>query len=202
MPSRLPSNMKPEIPILCTIRSGARTLPSQRKSSCPPNPSIHPPSSLVLFAMANASGGKPFTNTSHSFTLPISSPSRPASSSLSTLSARLCKMSLNCWSSELASSLVLLMIWEVVEVMAARWSRTSGGSELLRMEETRDWMEGIKESVRDSRKCCVVVSFDTLDCLCGKKYLQIIHLEFRGLVHAGSGVWAGQIGNTTCDAIG
>ena len=36
--------------------------------------------------------------------------------------------------------------------MAAKWSRISGGSAFVRMLETSDWIEGIRVSVRDSRK--------------------------------------------------
>ena len=42
--------------------------------------------------------------------------------------------------------------------MAARWSRISGGSAFVRMLETRDCIEGIRLSVRDSRKFYRVMS--------------------------------------------
>lgn len=54
------------------------------------------------------------------------SPSLPASSNLSRLSARFCNMLCTLLSLLSASCAVFSIIWEVVDVMAARWSRMSG----------------------------------------------------------------------------
>ena len=46
------------------------------------------------------------------------------------------------------------MIWDVVDAMAAMWSRMSGGSAFVRMLDTSDWIDGIRLSVRAWRKFC------------------------------------------------
>lgn len=114
-------------------------------------PSTHVLNSFALFAISNASGGSPLAKSFHSLLSKMSSPSRPLSSSLSTHSDSVSKsFCTDCSLGE--ASCVLAIICEVVDTIAARWSRMSEASADVRMEETRAWMEGIRRSVRDSRK--------------------------------------------------
>lgn len=119
--------------------------------SLPPFPSTHILNSFAHLAISNASGGRPFAKMPNSLLSSMPSPSLPFSSSLSThsdsVSTSFCT---DCSLGE--ASCVFAIIWEVVDTMAARWSRMSGPSADVRMEETRAWMEGIRWSVRDSRK--------------------------------------------------
>lgn len=116
-----------------------------------PFPSTHVRNSFALLAISNASGGRPFTKMPQSLSFSMPSPSLPLSSSLSThsdnVSTSFCT---DCSLGE--ASCVLAIIWEVVDTMAARWSRMSVASADVRIEETRAWMEGSRWSVRDSRK--------------------------------------------------
>ena len=116
-----------------------------------PSLSAHNRSSFALLAISNASGGSSFTKMLQFLSSAMHSPSLPLSSSVSThsdnVSTSFCT---DCSLGE--ASCVLAMIWEVVDAMAARWSRISGASADVRMAETSAWMEGIKWSVRDSRK--------------------------------------------------
>ena len=122
--------------------------------SLPAFPSTHVINSFALLAISNASGGRPFTKMPQSLSSSMSSPSLPLSSSLSTHSDRLStSFCTDCSLGE--ASCVLAIICEVVDTMAARWSRMSGASADVRMEEIRAWMEGIRWSVRDSRKVCL-----------------------------------------------
>ena len=131
----------------CTIHPP----PSQPSHSLSPSLSIHVRNSFALLAISNASGGRPLTKMSQSLSSSMSSPSRPLSSSLSTHSDNdSTSFCTDCSLGE--ASCVLAIIWEVVDTMAARWSRMSEGSADVRMEEMRAWMEGMRWSVRDSRK--------------------------------------------------
>ena len=116
-----------------------------------PSPSAHVRSSFALLAISNASGGSPFTKMLQFLSSAMHSPSLPLSSSVSmhsdNVSTSFCT---DCSLGE--ASCVLAIIWEVVDTMAARWSRISGASADVRMAETSAWMEGNKWSVRDSRK--------------------------------------------------
>lgn len=123
----------------------------QPPHSLSPMPSTHVRSSFALLAISNASGGRPFTKMPQSISSSMPSPSLPLSSSLSTHSDNVSRsFCTDCSLGE--ASCVLAIIWEVVDTMAARWSRMSGASADVRMAETRAWMAGIRWSVRDSRK--------------------------------------------------
>ena len=119
--------------------------------SLSPFPSAHVRNSMALLAISNASGGRPFTKMLQFLSSAMHSPSLPLSSSVSThsdnVSTSFCT---DCSLGE--ASCVLAMICDVVDTMAARWSRMSGASAEVRMAETRAWMEEFSWSVRDSRK--------------------------------------------------
>ena len=68
--------------------------------------------------------------------------------------------------------------------MAARWSRISGGSAFVRMLETRDCIEGIRLSVRDSRKFYRVMSamLGWIRCNNRANYLQIFNTVIGSFV--------------------
>ena len=116
-----------------------------------PSPSAHNCSSFALLTISNASGGSPLTKMLQFLSSAMHSPSLPFSSSVSTHSDNV-SMSFCTDCSLGEASCVLAMIWEVVDTMAARWSRTSEASPDVRIAEISAWMEGIKWSVRDSRK--------------------------------------------------
>lgn len=119
--------------------------------SLSPFPSAHVRNSLALLAISNARGGRPFTKMLQFLSSAMHSPSLPLSSSVSTHSDNVSNSF--CTDCSLGdASCVLAIICDVVETMAARWSRMSGASAEVRMAETRAWIEGNNWSVRDSRK--------------------------------------------------
>ena len=141
----------PKTPMLCISKPSTRTqrlclynvVVINHPHSLSPFPSAHVRSSFASFAISNASGGRPFTKMLQFLSSAMHSPSLPLSSSVSTHSDNLSRSF--CTDCSLGDeSCVLAIICDVVDVMDARWSRTSGASADVRMAETRAWMEGIK----------------------------------------------------------